>query len=286
MNRESPETAVSSSPPLPAVPDGAALCERVRDAFLAGDLPRAPELVAHAKACEECALLVADEGELGQALAAAGPATPSPKWASVSSAVRNDAGLRAWLRSRPTRQRLLMVLIAALTALVLGGRRPRHDQPDGAALGMWVTVFLATSLIGAALALGSVGRLRSTGRRALAVVLGLSLPVAYALSHHASGATAGEWLWPGSLRCFGYGTLLVLPFVALVWLLDRDQKPALLTSVVTGIAAGLAANAALSLHCARTEPAHLLFGHAAIGALLGLVGAAFAALLARRRDRA
>lgn len=272
------------SSPSP-VPDGASLCERVRDAFLTGDLPSDPALLAHAKVCEECSLLVADDGELGRALATAASAGAPPKWASVGSAVRNDTGLLAWFRSRPTRQRLLMVLIAALTALVLGSRRPRQDQPDGASLGTWVLVFLATSLVCAALSLGSLGRLRSTGRRAVAVGLGVSLPIAYALMHRASGTGAGEWLWPGIVRCLGYGTLLVLPFVALVWLLDRDQKPPLLTSVVTGIAAGLLANAALSLHCAQTDAAHLLVGHATIGALLGLVGAAVAALLARRRDR-
>jgi hypothetical protein len=112
------------------------------------------------------------------------------------------------------------------------------------------------------------------------------LPVGYALSAHASGgSTAGELLWPGILRCFGYGTLLVLPVFGVLWLLNRDQKPALLTSVIGGVAAGLAANAALSLHCAHRSAAHLLLGHAAIGACLGLVGAAFAALLARPRHR-
>jgi hypothetical protein len=277
----------SSSRPVPSVPDGTSACERVRDAFLAGGLPDDPELLVHAKTCEECSLLLADEGELGQVLAKAGPAAVAPKWASVGNAVRNERGLRAWVRSRPTRQRLLMVLVAALTALVLGGRRPRHDQPDGMALGVWVLVLLAATLVCAALALGSLGRLRSTGRRAVAIAVGALLPVGYALMQHTSGAAAAsELLWPGILSCFGYGTLLVLPLFALIWLLDRDEKPALLGSVITGVAAGLAANAALSLHCAQKDTAHLLLGHAAIGAALGLVGAAFAALLARRRNRA
>jgi hypothetical protein len=259
----------------------------VRDAFLAGAVPSDPELLAHAKACDECSLLLAQDGELGQMLAAVGPGALAPKWSSVSGAVRNDKGLRAWVRSRPTRQRLLMVLIAALTALALGGRRPRHDQPDAGTLGAWVIVFLAATLVSAALALGSLGRLRSRGRRALAIGVGCLLPVGYALTHHAPGATAvSELHWPGIVGCFGYGSLLVLPLFVMIWLLDRDEKPALLTSVLSGIAAGLAANAALSLHCAQKSAAHLLLGHAAIGACLGLVGAAFAAFLARRRDRA
>ena len=277
---------MSPSGAVPPVSSAESPCDRVRDAFLAGGVPSDSELLAHAKTCEECSLLIADDGELGQVLATATQAE-APKWTSIGNAVRNETGLRAWLRSRPTRQRLLLVLIAALTALVLGARRPRHDHPDGMSLGAWVLVFLATALVCAGLALGSLGRLRSSRRRVLAIVLGLLLPVGYALMQHASGhAGSGDAFWGGVLRCFGYGTLLVLPLFGLVWLLDRDEKPALLTTVVTGIAAGLAANAALSLHCAQRDAAHLLFGHAAIGALLGLVGAAFAALLARRRKRA
>jgi hypothetical protein len=275
----------SAFPPLPSVAEDPSPCERVRDAFLAGGLPGDPALLAHARDCEECSLLLADEGELGQVLAATGAGAVAPKWPSVGNAVRNDTGLRAWLRSRPTRQRLLMVVIAALTALVLGGRRPRHDQPDAMTLGAWVLVFLGATLVCAALALGSLGRLRSVRRRAVAIGVGCLLPVGYALSHHTADAAAGELQWPGIVGCFGYGSLLVLPLFLLVWLLDREEKPALLTSVISGIAAGLAANAALSLHCAQKSAAHLLLGHAAIGALLGLVGAAFAALLARRRDR-
>ena len=179
---------MSSSRPIPDVPDTSP-CDRVRDAFLAGAVPSDPALLAHAKACEECSLLLADDGELGQVLATTGADATAPKWASVGSAVRNDTGLRAWFRSRPTRQRLLMVLIAALTALVLGGRRPRHDDPDGLSLGAWILVFVATTLVCAALALGSLGRLRSTRRSMLAVGLGLLLPIGYALTHHASGVT-------------------------------------------------------------------------------------------------
>jgi hypothetical protein len=276
----------NSSQPVTSVPDGASACERVRDAFLAGSVPTDPELLVHAKTCEECSLLLAGDGELGQVLAKAS-AVAVPKWPSVGNAVRNERGLRAWVRSRPTRQRLLMVLVAALTALLLGGHRPRQDQPDGAALGAWVLVLLAATLVCAALALGSLGRLRSTGRRTVAIAVGVLLPVAYALTQPTSGAAAaGEPLWPGILSCFGYGTVLVLPLFALIWLLDRDDEPAPLGSVITGVAAGLAANAALSLHCAEEDAAHLLLGHAAIGAWLGLVGAAFAAFLARRRDRA
>lgn len=268
----------------PSDPGTDSPCERVRDAFLAGGVPTEPNLVAHAKGCTECSLLIADDGELGHVLAtSAGVA--APKWAGVGSVVRNDRGIRAWLRSRPTRQRLLMVLVAALTAVVLGGRRPRVDQPDGRSLGVWVLVFLATALLCAALALGSLGRLRSTGKRVLAAGVGVLLPLGYALTHHVGERAVGE-MWPSTLHCFGYGTLLVLPLFALVWLLDRDEEPALLTSVITGVAAGLAANAALSLHCAQDDAAHLLLGHAAIGAILGLLGAAFAAILARRRDRA
>jgi hypothetical protein len=274
----------SASRPLSPDPDGTSACERVRDAFLAGSVPSDPELLTHAVTCAECSLLLADEGELGQVLAKAGPAAVAPKWASVGNAVRNESGLRAWIRSRPTRQRLLMVLIAALTALVLGGRQPRHDEPNALMLGAGVLVFLAAALVCAALALGSLGRrLRSTGKRGAAIAVGFLLPVGYALAHHTSGAAAGQPLWPGILSCFGYGTLVVLPLFIMIWLLDRDEKPALLGSVITGIAAGLAANAALSLHCGQEDVAHLLLGHAAIGALLGLVGAAFAALLARRR---
>ena len=253
-------------------------------------MPDDPALLDHAETCEDCALLFENEGGLGRVLAMGLPdGEAAPKWVGVGSAVRNDVGLHAWLRSRPTRQRLLMVLIAGLTAILLGGLRPRHDTPGGMSLAAWALSFLFATLLCAGIALASLGRLRSAGRRIAAVTLGLLLPVVYALCQQAThGVDPGEGVtfWHRALSCFGYGTLLVLPLCGLLWALDRDEKPTLSTSVIAGIAAGLSANAALSLHCPQSDAAHLLLGHAAIGALLGLVGAAIAALLARRDERA
>jgi hypothetical protein len=105
----------------------------------------------------------------------------------------------------------------------------------------------------------------------LAIVL-LLVPAAVAVMAYEAGAV---WLEP--IFCFGYGTVLVAPFIVVAWLLERRDRAPTQALVVVGALAGIAANLLLHVHCPASHLGHLLLGHATIGAAwalgLGLVAA-------------
>jgi hypothetical protein len=79
--------------------------------------------------------------------------------------------------------------------------------------------------------------------------------------------------WASPEVCFGYGAAVVVPFIALVWLLERRDPMPLTSLLVVGALAGIAANLLLHTHCPSVHLGHLLLGHASIGVAwaLGLV---------------
>jgi hypothetical protein len=89
-----------------------------------------------------------------------------------------------------------------------------------------------------------------------------------------------------AFACFAYGSLLALPFVIVVWTLDRSERARLV--LLTGLAgvAGLVANGALALHCSNTAPLHLAAGHATIGSALAGIGVLIAGFSSARRKSA
>jgi hypothetical protein len=64
---------------------------------------------------------------------------------------------------------------------------------------------------------------------------------------------------------------LVVPVLLLLWLLERRDAPPLSVLVAAGGLAGLAANLLLHVHCPSVQLAHLLLGHASIGAAWAVV---------------
>lgn len=272
----------------PASRGAAVSCEEVRDALLAGRPTTDAELVAHAETCAECAPLFAADAELGRAFVSAQPSEPPDPalWAEIARVVEAERGPRAWLRSRPTGQRLTVACVAVLLVTALGTRHLRPDFVDLAkpALVAWLVAFVATAWVAVRAALPVLGRApHLAATRALE--LGLGLPAVYALAAASTLAagpvTSAKSFVAQTLGCFGYGLLLSAPLIALLWLLDRGAGPRrrLLSAAA---ACGLAANAALVLHCPSSDPLHLMLGHAAIAGVLVLA----AWLLSAREPRA
>ena len=260
-------------------------CEDVRDALRLGQIPLPPALLAHAEACGECSLLVADDAALGKALTAESGAleTEALPWAGFEALVNEEVGFRAWLRSRPNPVRFLVAVAAFALVTALGLRHLRSDFALVPALEL-VGLLAAFAFFGgmaAARALPVFGApaKRISSEAILAAALGIPAAAAFVrtattLAPAADSAVFVRQAW----SCFSYGSLLTIPLVLVLWLLDRGAGPR--SRVFHGAAvAGLAANAALTLHCPNGSAAHLVVGHATIGLAL----AAVAGLLLRRR---
>lgn len=260
-------------------------CEHVRDALLSGQSPLSPALLAHAEGCPQCSPLLADDSRLGNALKAEWEplGAEAPPWAGVDALLEAEVGWRAWLRSRPNRVRLLFAGAAFVVVTALGLRhlRPDFGLVPVVELGGLLAAFACLGGLAAGRALPIVGSRpkRVPSEAILAAALGLPIVAAFVktattLAPATDSVTFARQAW----SCFSYGSLLTLPLVAALWLMDRGAGPR--SRVFHGAAmAGLAANAALTLHCPNASPAHLLVGHATIGFVL----AGVAVLVLRRR---
>jgi len=252
-------------------------CEDVRDALLAGRKAE-PELVLHAKDCAQCAELLEDEAALGRSLATAGSdgALDAALWGELDRELGAETGTRAWLRSRPTRLRTALALggVLVVAALGLHHLRPNWDVLPSPVLAAWFLAFVGAAALALRVALPVFDGESPRKRGVLAAAFGLPLVYGFVGAFSFGGAPfVAPRFFANALSCFLYGTLLSLPLVALVWLLDRGGGSR--SRLFAGAAAcGLAANTALLLHCPATNPAHLLAGHGTIGFFL-----AFAAWL-------
>ncbi len=253
-------------------------CEALREALRAGDSGVGPALEAHAEHCEPCATLLLDRAALGGALGAAtlSPSDVEELWPRVDRALQGESGPRAWLRSRSTRVRIALALVALVVVMLLGtsGLRPDWVGLPLAVVSTWLGAFVATGLFVIALAMPDLGRTNAPGAgRSVWFWVALALPAAYALSAWYTlerlPLRPREAVLEQALSCFGYGLLISSPLLLLFWLLDRGAGPR--SRVLAAAAAtGLAANGALLLHCPANDEAHLLLGHATIGAVLAL----------------
>jgi hypothetical protein len=262
-------------------------CSQIRDALLAGSNPEGPGVSAHLRDCEACEELLRDEGALGRALTQS--ETPAPTddalFASLERAVRAETGPRAWLRSRATPVRLAVAALAATGVVVFGGLAVRDTSHSVS--GAWLVAFALSALACLRLLVAPLGRpRRAPGARAALVALALALPLGYAALSLAppspSTGSAAIGFAEQAFACFSYGTFLALPFLAVLFAIERSDRPWLVLLAGFGAVAGLVANTALALHCPNTEPAHLALGHATIGTSLAALGALWA--LATRRS--
>ena len=205
----------------------------------------------------------------------AGPPLPGASletlWADIDRKVGHERGVRAWLRSRSTVLRVVLVcgvLAATAAAHLLWGRRSdgflvsseRLLLTVGSvalAIGLCVRLALAplTRPLPRATALGSVALL-------LLPVLAALLPALRVGSgdHHPSAAS-----WAAAAGCFGYGGLVVLGVGAALWCVDRGGASSGARLIPGVVCAGLAAHLVLQIHCANDNSTHLLLGHASVG---------------------
>ena len=261
-------------------------CAEIRDVLLAGSAPAGPDVEAHLRDCAPCTELLRDHGTLGRALSkSTAPGTDSAElWTSVESALGAETGARAWMRSRRAPIRLLVAVAVAVVMVVLGSRTSGGPAELPIA---WVVAFALVGLVGLAGLLAPLGRPQPAPRMRWALIGGaLSLPLVYALASQLPSTAASSELGfvEQAVGCFAYGVFLALPFLVVVWLLERNDRPWLTVLAATGAIAGLVANAALALHCPNTDPAHLTVGHATIGIAFAFLGALWA-IAGKRRTR-
>jgi hypothetical protein len=266
-------------------------CADIRDVFLAGKLPTGAEVEEHVRECLQCRELIEQRGALGQRLGAASEQAPDPGLlAAVERDLEREQGPRAWLRSRSTRLRFALVLLAGLVvfaAICLLAPRPdfataRDDR--------W---FVLAALLVVGVVLGAEGALRALGRAQPGSLLGaallvLLLPLLIGLLPAADGQhpahLVGERVGfaTSALRCFFFGVLISVPMGTLIWFASREDRLAPSALIFSAGSTGVMAYLALHAHCAVSHPGHLIAGHATVG-IAWLLAFAFVNRLLRAR---
>jgi len=244
-------------------------CAEIREALVRGAMPSSADADAHLAACPHCRELLAHNAELGRSLAAEAAlplAFPEELFEQLESRVAEESGLRAWLRSRPSKWRFALVASSVLAVVALGGvgmhRPDMSEYPHARLFGL-----LTAYALGIAVAFGkelfeSVRKSSFADYGWLAIgALGLPFLVAFAPATEASRAFGPE----GALGCFSFGVLLTLPTAVLLWALDRDDRLSLRTVCLSAAALGLAGSTILELHCPSGNFQHVILGHASIG---------------------
>lgn len=244
-------------------------CSQVRDSFISGSPLSGAQLDAHLASCPQCKALFEQDAELGRGLAAQASAT-LPMTADLFGQLEQDlgreTGLRAWLRSRPSRARFLLSLLPVLLVVIAGGllrQRPDFAQYPMARVALLLCVYFVAIALAFAKTLSELPRREPLRDYLPLLAFALSVPVlasfapATEISRHAGAE--------GALNCFSYGALLTLPVALLLWAFDRDDKPALRTVCLSAAGLGLSANLLLELHCGNGNPTHVLLGHASLG---------------------
>jgi hypothetical protein len=218
---------------------------------------------------------------------------PPAMLGALQRELEQEASLRGRLRGLSTPVRLLLAAASLLLVGLSGLAAPRAD------LGLYPVLRLTLELTALGiLALGGIWAwLRPLHRPAwpgwiagllLAAALLLpwvlaALPPAH-LAHPASLAGGGDDLVARAVACFLYGAALAVPAALLTALLGRGGRSLVSLALLPALAGALGGLIGLQLHCPITGSAHLLAGHAPIGAALALV-ALLVHLLGRRRSR-
>ncbi|HEX7668562.1 MAG TPA: hypothetical protein VF395_03215, partial [Polyangiaceae bacterium] len=200
---------------------------------------------------------------------------------AVQADLSHERGPAAWLRGLPTRNRLALAAVfsAALVATI-GVTLPRSrfgPMPPS-------RVVLVVTVLAAVLALTLRLALRPLQAAPLSRTLsgvcfaaGLVLPLLFAAGPFPTefALSPGVSFVSAALGCFLLGAITGGLVVVLLRALDRGAHGSRRMALLAATAGGLAANAALELHCPVTAPAHLLVGHAAVALALVLFYGAF-----------
>jgi hypothetical protein len=211
----------------------------------------------------------------------------NPVFAALEEDIASERGVRAWLCSRPTWQRVgLAALVAIAIPLLVLATWARVDLPvfPRSRLAIELAILIIAALPALWLALRPLHLPMLPQWTGVAVIatavaaaaLVASLPPAHAL-HPASMRGVGDELVARALACFIFGSIFALPMFLALFVLDRS--PGLATTAL--VLAGLVGNISLELHCPIVSPAHLLAGHFTVPLAFALLAVV---LLVRRRQ--
>jgi len=208
--------------------------------------------------------------------------------------IRPETGIRTWMRELASPQRAAVVaLVFAGAAFLTFLATPRGDLAvvSTARLVVGMTMFGLAGLAVALVILQPLHRRPLSGVVAWGIALSaLALPLVFALlpeAHHErllhpeSFADEGAAFWTRAATCLVFGTLIALPIIASIVLLDRRDRLGSNRALQVAFAGGAAGNLALLLHCPLVSTTHLVLGHATVPVVLG--AALF--VMARRRSR-
>jgi hypothetical protein len=211
-----------------------------------------------------------------------GAADLDAMYAALRADLERERGLRAWLRARSTAVRAfasLALVALASTMAALGFARPDLASYPFERLALSLSAMALLMLVSMALALRPLQRpalpawtVPAVVAGALALLAGLYLVSPLEAPHMLDAATVKP-----ALLCMAIGLLLGVPVYGALLLLDRGGSRRALPMAV---AAGLAANLVLHIHCPSTQPTHLMLGHFGAAALLLIA----IALWVRARD--
>ncbi|MCA9602952.1 MAG: DUF1109 family protein, partial [Myxococcales bacterium] len=228
------------------------------------------------------------EGGTGQE-----PGSTDPLRDRVEGAIKSEHGLRAGLRALPTPTRISLLVGAGL---VLGfGAGAVHMRPDiGAYPGTRFALELLSlaGLVVAATAMhlrplhrpapSRVSVALLVGAAAL-LLAGVVIMAPVTATHPASFLAPGESFFRRALSCFGFGSVVALVPMALLFFVAR-QRPDVRHGLTAAVFGAAIANFALEWHCPVVATGHLLAGHASI--LLALAAVLTFATAARGRHHA
>ena len=244
-------------------------CSTVRDAFVSGTVLPEDQVEAHLASCPQCRELYQRDAELGRNLAREVSATVAFSgdfFGQLEQKLAQETGFRAWLRSRPSGLRFLLLLLPLLVVLIAtGALRHRADfaQYPLQRVLLLLTIYFVAILIafGKELSESPRGDAFRDHWALLAFALGVPFLAAFAPATELSRQAAPS----GALGCFAYGALLTLPIALLLWGFNRDDRISLRTVCLSAAALGLSANLMLELHCGNGNAEHVLLGHASLG---------------------
>jgi hypothetical protein len=239
-------------------------CLDVREAVAKGD-PLSADAEAHRAACPVCGASMPTGGDEGGAALLT----------AIGGELGKERGASAWLRSLATRERVVgAALWVALLVTVIAVTLPRGrfaPVPMN-------RVVLVVTVMGALLALTLRLGLRPLQvpppppRVAIACFLGgLLAPSLFAFGPSMEAVDTPSAGIAGARGCFFIGAAIGALVVIALRVLDRGAHRSRGAALFAATAGGLAANAALELHCPSTAPVHLLLGHASVALVLVLV---------------
>ncbi len=265
-------------------------CDDVRPLLVAGASLSEAAVLDHLESCEECAARAEASGLLETSFGR-GDRELRELLIKTETRISMDATASGWLKSRRTWVRALLAVASGTLIFVyvlMWMRRPDFDAYPRER--MLLTIGMMLGLMVASLWMG----LRSLGRPPLPTWLQRGLTTVGVVAAFLLAAMPSGYLTPQQFvsmelidvlgtPCFFLGLLFGVPVYALARVLDRGANP--FSAILAALAAGLTGNLVLDVHCPRSDPTHLLFGHFSV-VLVFVLAAGSLSWIERRVRRA